>query len=98
MTDEKKSVEVDTNSNAAHWYDFNDEEITAVYDKEIDDLYDGGDDECPYMVIYRRKCMDSTSFPPEIPLYVEQLLIDEPLDAEEDKQELSITIIKLNVC
>ena len=96
--DDEKYDNNKCDKNAAHWFDFNDEDITAVFDTEIDDLYDGGDEECPYMVIYRRKCMNSTNFPPEIPLYVEALLIDEPLDAEEDKQDLTITIIRLNVC
>lgn len=31
----------------AHWFDFNDEDITALHHREIDDLWDGGDEECP---------------------------------------------------
>eukprot|EP01083_Nonionella_stella_P094412 264848_1 len=83
-------------ANAAHWFDFNDEDITAVFDTEIDDLYDGGDAECPYMVIYRRKCMNTGNWPPQIPIYVSSLLIDEPLDAEEDEQQIDIAILKLS--
>merc|ERR1712154_368795 len=84
------------NEEAAHWFDFNDEDITAVFDTEIDDLYDGGDEECPYMVIYRRKCMNRGNWPPDIPSYVSSLVIDEPLDAEEDKKQINIGIIKLS--
>ena len=50
------------------------------------------------MVIYRRQCMDVGKWPPEIPPFVQSLLIDEPLDAEEDKEEVILSIIKLHVC
>merc|ERR1712228_604735 len=97
VQDEKKENEPQkkVDQSAAHWFDFNDEDISAVFDDEIDDLYDGGDAECPYMVIYRRKCMNRGNWPPVIPQFVSDLLIDEPLDAEEDKQQIDVVPVKL---
>eukprot|EP01083_Nonionella_stella_P288520 981783_1 len=36
------------------------------------------------------------SWPPDIPMYLSNLLINEPLDAEDDGQEIDIAIIKLS--
>ena len=53
---------------------------------------------CKDMVIYRRKSLGKGHWPPDIPSYVESLLVEEPLDAEEDGEAITVSLSKLTVC
>ena len=50
------------------------------------------------MVIYRRKSLEKGHWPPDIPSYVQELLVDEPLDAEEDNETITVSLSQLTVC
>eukprot|EP01083_Nonionella_stella_P143602 446650_1 len=60
-------------ANAPHWFDFNDEDITPVFDTEIDELQ-SNKKECAYMLVYRNKQLQTahSNWPPSIPEIAKQ--------------------------
>jgi len=65
---DKNDKKEENKEKESHWWDFNDLDVRSIRKNELKDTFKGGEDECVYMLFYRRKNLGKyQEWPPKIP-------------------------------